>query len=380
MIHEKEQLKPFTLQPRMTRKLVRTAVIGTSPWAELMHYWGLKNREEVEFVAICGKNLQKCSELAKKFDVPYFFNDYREMLRKINPEVVIIVTPHFEHKIMTLDCLENGSHVICEKPLGLNQEEAKELFQTAEKFKRKHLTFYTLRGTPGIRYIKKMIEEESIGRCFHISISYLSGSWQDLNRPGTWKMKNSFAGGGALIDRGSHIFDLLHWWFSPIKRVIGNLTTFGKTRSMPNGDDKVDTDDASSILATLESGEQASIQVSRVAGGWKNHLRIEIYGSKGSLVFENEDANAKLGKIWGATNNQKSFQLIDIPKKFQEEWNEKHPSPGIHKCLTNSFFESIRDNTIKVSPNFEDGWHIQKIICAIKKSFQSKNWEELESK
>ncbi|MBI3362896.1 MAG: Gfo/Idh/MocA family oxidoreductase [Chloroflexi bacterium] len=357
---------------------IRTAVIGTSWWADGAHLPSLKARDDVDVVAIAGRNTQRLGEIAAKYSIPAPFADYREMLATARPEVCVILTPHFEHHPMALAALEAGAHVICEKPLALSASEAAEMLARAAELGRKHLVFFTYRGVAGTRFVKQLIDGGYVGRLHHVSACYLHGSWLDASRPASWKTeREGGASGGVLGDLAPHVIDMLQWWFGDIGRVAGVKSTFIAERpTRAGGTSRVVTDDATAFAAEFKGGGQALAQVSRVAYGRYNYQRVEIYGSEGALVFDYERSLAHIGQVSGARRGEGDLKPLIIPPDLTESLAGPDTFPALHRRLTDPFFASLRGGPPS-APNFADGLAVQKVIDAVILSNETGRWEDV---
>jgi predicted dehydrogenase len=292
------------------------------------------------------------------------------MLAQLRPQVVLILTPNHLHHPMTMNALEAGAGVICEKPLALNASEAEEMLAVAREKGRRHLTFYTYRGLGGTRWVKQLISSGYVGRLHHVSASYLHGSWLDSDRESSWKTDRARSGYGVLADLGSHLIDLLHWWFGEIVQVAAGLEIFIPSRPGSDGSEvQVTTDDSAEILAQFQGGGQAMIQVSRVAPVRHNFMRIEMYGDQGSLVFEYEDDLAYVGRVSGARVGDESFHPLPVPDSLVKDLEGADRFPAVHASVTEGFF---RDHN--TGPTFADGVRAQRVIDAAARSATSRRW------
>jgi len=355
---------------------VRVAVIGTSWWADGAHLPGLRANPVVDVVALCGRNPDRLAQMAARFNIPRTFTDYHQLLAEVRPEVVMVLTPNYEHAPMTLAALEAGAHVICEKPLALNVAEAEQVLARAEALGRRHLTFLTYRGMPAPRFVKQLIEQGWLGRLHHAQASYLHGSWLDPNRPATWKTTRAQGGSGVLGDLGAHVIDLLQWWFGPMARVAGSLQTFIHERPRADGRRaRVETDDAAAFVAEFAQSGQATVQLSRVAPGRHNYQRMELYGSKGVLVYEYDEPMAHVGRVSGAEGAHGEPQSLPIPPEMSAGFAGPETFPAVHRALIDPFLASLRTAGPTPAPSFADGLATQRVIDAVARSAESGQWE-----
>lgn len=355
---------------------IRMAVIGTSWWAEGAHLPAVCAHPDLELVALCGRNGARLAEMAAKFGAPRTFTDYGQMLAEARPEVVLLLVPNYQHHPMTRAALDAGAHVICEKPLALTAAEAGEMLAHAERLQRRHLTFLTYRAMPGPRFIKQLIEQGYLGQLHHAQAAYLHASWLNPERPASWKTSKATSGSGVLHDLGPHVLDMLQWWLGPVARAAGSLQTFIHERPRADGTRaKVETDDALACMLEFAAGGQATVQLSRVAPGRHNYQRIELYGSRGVLVYEYEQELAHVGRISGAAAHSGEVQNIPIPPEMAAGFAGPETFPAIFNELTRGFFASVRNSGPSSAPSFVEGLAVQKVIDAVLRSAENGRWE-----
>ena len=202
-------------------------------------------------------------------------------------QVVSILTPNFLHYSMAKSLLENGFHVICEKPLTTTHEEAKELRSLVQKSGLVFAVTYTYTGYPTIRKIREMISEGAIGEVQKVDAQYYQG-WinpiihQGETRMDTWRLDPKKSGISCCIgDIGTHAFDMLEYLTQlKIDRVLADLNYL-------YDDNKMDID--GSILIRCTNGVKGIIRTSQIATGENNNFAVMIYGKKGGLKWEQEN-------------------------------------------------------------------------------------------
>ena len=202
-------------------------------------------------------------------------------------QVVSILTPNFLHYSMAKSLLENGFHVICEKPLTTTHEEAKELRSLVQKSGLVFAVTYTYTGYPTIRKIRDMISEGAIGEVQKVDAQYYQG-WinpiihQGETRMDTWRLDPKKSGISCCIgDIGTHAFDMLEYLTQlKIDKVLADLNYL-------YDDNKMDID--GSILIRCTNGVKGIIRTSQIATGENNNFAVMIYGKKGGLKWEQEN-------------------------------------------------------------------------------------------
>ena len=202
-------------------------------------------------------------------------------------QAVSILTPNFLHYPMAKSLLENGFHVICEKPLTTTYAEAKELRSLVQKSGLVFAVTYTYTGYPTIRKIREMISQGAIGEVQKVDAQYYQG-WinpiihQGETRMDTWRLDPKKSGISCCIgDIGTHAFDMLEYLTQlKIDRVLADLNYL-------YDDNKMDID--GSILIRCTNGVKGIIRASQIATGENNNFAVMIYGKKGGLKWEQEN-------------------------------------------------------------------------------------------
>ena len=205
-------------------------------------------------------------------------------------QAVSILTPNFLHYPMAKSLLENGFHVICEKPLTTTYAEAKELRSLVQKSGLVFAVTYTYTGYPTIRKIREMISQGAIGEVQKVDAQYYQG-WinpiihKSETRMDTWRLDPKKSGISCCIgDIGTHAFDMLEYLTQlKIDRVLADLNYL-------YDDNKMDID--GSILIRCTNGVKGIIRTSQIATGENNNFAVMIYGKKGGLKWEQENPRA----------------------------------------------------------------------------------------
>ena len=229
-------------------------------------------------------------------DQSRIYNDFEEMIdaeskvdfsEKI--EAVCILTPNFLHFPMAKKFLENGFHVICEKPLSISLKQAQELKSIKDS---KNLVFavtHTYTGYPMVRQMTKMISEGIIGDIQRVDSTYFQGWINDIihdkdKRNSTWRLNPEVSGiSSCLADIGTHAFNMLELVCGmKVKKILADLNNLYE-------DNPLDID--VSVLVRMENGCKGTIRSTQIATGLENNLNISVYGSKGSLSWEQENPN-----------------------------------------------------------------------------------------
>jgi predicted dehydrogenase len=351
---------------------VRVGVVGTSGYADWMHLPNLKSHPRAEIVALCGRNRDRADEMAGKYAIPHVFTDYRAMLEKGGLEAVVIAAPDDLHYPITLEALNAGLHILCEKPMALTAEQGREMLARAEAARVKHMIFFTLRGSPWHRYLRELIEEGYIGRCYHCHIEHMMGFGRNGLRGWVFDSRRSLGVLGAL---GSHAIDTARWLVGDMTRVNAHLTTF---RSAPDLEGSPEPANASALL-TVEfmDGAQGTLHASAMAHVGERTVvqKVMLYGEAGTLEAEFSFLG---GKIHGARQDEPGLQPLPVPDRFWGEADKNDFTDVFRKQPVGDrlFIDAILEDR-PVTPDFYDGLKVQEVIDAAIESDRTGQWISL---
>ena len=356
-------------------KQIGVAIIGCGGVTLQNHLPGLALCPEVKLTALCDTN-PACLETARQqTGVSVTSTDYNEILKRDDVQAVIIATPNVVHPPIALAAIAQGKHVLCEKPLALNYADAKAMADAADKANVRHMTAFTYRFVPAMRYLSHAIKRGDLGTPYH----YRSCRLQDWGtRPLGWRQVKKLAGTGELGDMLSHRIDFAHHLVGPMKRLVANTKNLTPMRSgQPN-----DTDDWVAILAEFKNDATGVLESSKLASGrnesWRSLDYVEINGSERSFVFTTGSWNTlQTGKAGGT-----GLETIEIPAEFwMVPGSPRDPKQGDPLVTFRydqawDFIEAIRTGR-PCSPSFHDGAAAQKVMDAAVRSAETKQWVEL---
>lgn len=208
-------------------RTVRVGIIGCGGIANGKHMPALKKIEGVEMVAFCDIIEERAQKAAEQFGIEgaKVYTDYKELLQDASIEVVHVCTPNRSHSFITVDALEAGKHVMCEKPMAKTYAEAKKMLDTAERTGKKLTIGYQTRWRGDAQYLKKCCENDELGEIYYARAIALR-----RRAVPTWGVfLNEYEqGGGPLIDIGTHALDLTLWMMNNYKPKMVVGTKFKK--------------------------------------------------------------------------------------------------------------------------------------------------------
>ena len=202
---------------------LRIGLIGAGDVARAAHMPSFADNPKAEVVAVADPDTQSAQSVASKYGIPQVVEDYHEILDDPSVATVDVCAPHFLHYPITMDALNAGKHVICEKPIAMNLEEADRMIETAHELGLWLLITLNERFLPAHRKIKELITDGRLGKPFLMNASLAGDVLLLMNDAYHWKGTWDRAGGGAFFDTGTHIVDLMHYWFGEPNTVTATL-------------------------------------------------------------------------------------------------------------------------------------------------------------
>lgn len=263
---------------RWDMKKLRFAIIGSGSIAPT-HAEALALIPQAELRAVYTRSADKGRQFAARFGCDCY-TAYDELLARPDIDAVSLCTPSGTHAALTIAAAKAGKHVIVEKPIDITLEQADAMMEACAAYHVKLGVIFQRRFSPGVLRLKEMLDAGKLGRILYggcyVKIYrsqeyYDSGAWR-----GTWAMD----GGGVLMNQGIHYIDMLQYLAGPVHEVNGICRTLGHER--------IDVEDTAVARLEFMSGALGVIEATTNAyPGLVS--RIDIYGSEGTAVVENDE-------------------------------------------------------------------------------------------
>ncbi len=193
--------------------MLRIGIIGAGAVVQGAHVKAFLGRTDVAVSGIADPCEAFRSRVGAALGCDRLHGDYRSLLEDRSIDALDICLPHFMHEAVVLDAFSAGKDVILEKPIALDLGQADRMIAAAAKAGRKFYVALNERFWPAHRKLKEMIEDGGLGKPFLATAQLIGDELRRMNDPESWKGDWAKAGGGALIDTGTHIVDLMLWWF-----------------------------------------------------------------------------------------------------------------------------------------------------------------------
>ncbi len=271
---------------------IRIGFIGAGAIITRGHIPNFQRQSGVALAAICDTNLVRAQEAAAAAGIPNAYSDYRELCASPDVDAVVIGVPNAFHAPAAIAALEHGKHVLCEKPLATSVADGEQMVALAQQ---KGLVLaVNMSNRPRAEYvaIQQFIAAGHLGKPTFAFGRMMRRS--GIPGYGSWFTRKELAGGGATMDIGVHVLDMVMWalGFPEITSVRGEVVAVHGPRELGLGGwgmDRVpggtfDVDDYAAIHARMAGGGLVTVEVSWALHG-RNEERIQIAGDQGGVDF-----------------------------------------------------------------------------------------------
>ena len=284
-------------------------------------------------------------------------NDWRKAISDPDVEIVVVATPTQFHQEIARAALSSGKHVLCEKPLARNPEEAFQIVQIARISGKVLKTGFNYRHLPHVRKARELIDSGAIGKPLFMRCHFGHGG-----RPGfdqEWHTDPQISGGGVLLEQGIHVMDLIRHLLGEPSRVMAHRSAFYWSLR--------EIEDNCFCLFETKEHQVAQIHVSWTQ--WRNSFQMEIFGTNGYLKLQGRDGHYGSPAITWAKRNvdhsrpQEESLEFDQGDDWRLEWKE--------------FLSAITENR-QPQGSGQDGLYAQLMIEKAYESAAAGKWLDFE--
>ena len=275
---------------------IRLGIVGANAergsWGTRAHIPAIKALPDYELKAICTAHQETAEAAQQAFGSELAFHDYNTMFAHPDIDLVAVVVRAPTHHEITMAALRAGKDVFCEWPLGANLREAEEMAELADKQGVRTIVGLQARSDPAVMYMKHLIDDGYIGDPMTVQMTLLQAGSTERNQARLWSTTKE-AGANPMTIAGGHNIDALCFCLGEFTEIAGRVATQVKRAKVTETGEMVEVTAPDNVLVTgaLESGALASVAIGQVpfhgSGGW----RMDVYGTKGTLMASGGQAN-----------------------------------------------------------------------------------------
>lgn len=372
---------------------IRVGIVGTQfmgrahtkAYQDILNFLDLPVKPVLR--AACDINQSDLDSFAKRFGWQTTETSWEKMVARDDIDLIDICTPNFIHMPIAVAAAGAGKHILCEKPVAMTADEAQRMLNAARQADVRNMVAFNYRRVPALALARQLIEQGKIGRVFHFNAVYYQDWLVDPDFPFVWRHDIKKGGSGAHGDMNAHTVDLARFLVGEIKTVCAAEEIFIKERrqSGGKGTGTVTADDAMYFLARFSDGALGSFMATRFATGRKNFLRLEIFGSEGSLLFNLERLNELQFYSKSDAATEQGFQNILVTESDHPYVKNWWP-PGHIIGWEHTFIHEISDLLLAIArkepvyPDFYDGLRCQQVLDAVCESAKEERWVDIPKK
>lgn len=374
---------------------LKAAVIGAG-FMGRTHVEALRRLGTVELAAVAGISEAEAQSFAAAMGVEKAAPSVDALLA--DPEIhgVHICTPNATHFPIAMKALEAGKHVLCEKPLAMSADEARQMKEVADKNKLCHATNHNLRYYGGTQQIRRMIQNGDLGEILVVQGTY-SQDWLLYDTDFNWRILRKHNGPLRVVgDIGSHWMDMIqHVTGLSITKLCADLNIVHKTRKQPKvavetfagktlrpedyNQVKIDTEDFGMVMLHMGPRCRGAYTVSQVSAGCKNRFEIQIFGTKSGVIWNQERPD----ELWIGRRNEPNGILMKDASLYYPEAASYVDYPGghgegypdTHKMLFKRFWARVANPKQPIEyPTFADGLRGMELLEKVIESNKTRGW------
>jgi len=260
---------------------VRIGLLGYGKVANL-HAEAIRGLPNGELVSVCGRNRARRGEFAAKWKISSR-DTAAEMAELDKADLVIVTTPHLQHRDGCLEAIEAGCHVLVEKPMATSTAQCDEMIAAAKNKARLLSVVGQRRWFPSCVRIKEAIDAGKIGKPSLLQLTILGWRDEAYYKSDPWRGSWAAEGGGILINQAPHQIDLMNWFMGPIDEIQGYWDNFNHPY--------IDVEDSAVAVLKFKNGGLGSVLVSNSQNPGI-YAKVHVHGSSGASLGVQTDSGA----------------------------------------------------------------------------------------
>jgi predicted dehydrogenase len=352
-----------------------------------LYYPGAAHRAHL--VGVCTTRPETAEQASQEAEIPFWTTQVEELIHHKDVDVIDCCVPNYLHHAVAMAAIRAGKPIIVEKPLALNAAQAGEISEAALQAGVPVGMIFNYRFIPAIMRARQLIDEGFLGEVYDFQIEYLHTGYQNPARPMGWKLRQAQSGGGALVDLGSHLIDLVRYLLGDFSQVLTTTHTYISQRPVRPGAQEmeaVDVDDAAWMQIRMGSGAQGTLMATRFATGSVDDLNLLIHGQHGALRFQLMEPNW----LWIYDQRIAGEPLGGKRGWIRVETVQNYPGAAVPPArsfigwtrpMAQNLYEflSAVSRSEEPKPSLSDGLAVQRVLDAAYASSRENRWVQVVS-
>ena len=329
---------------------IKFAVIGYGNIGK-RHVHHIMANPDAELVGICDLQTEKItSEELKSIPV---FSDHVDMLKQVDAEVINVCTPNYLHSVHTVEALNTGRHVVCEKPMATSSAECQRMIEAAERMDKTIFVVKQNRYNEPVQQVKKLLNENALGAIYFVNINCFWNRNEYYYNESSWRGKKC-DDGGCLFTQFSHFIDILYYLFGDIDGVQGKVKNFNHPYT--------EVEDSGAFVIENKQGSIINFNFSTCSYQKNMEGAITILGEKGTVKIGGQYLNT----IEYQHIENKILPAINISAK-SNDYGQYQGSMSNHDRVIDNVIKTLRGQE-KAMTNAYEG---KKVVEIIEKMYSS---------
>tara|TARA_B100000989_G_scaffold299054_1_gene292585 strand:+ start:3975 stop:5030 length:1056 start_codon:yes stop_codon:yes gene_type:complete len=311
---------------------------------------GENNIKGAKLVAVCDPNLEKCIDIASKYDIPHY-EDMHKMMLSEDIDVAVVLTPSGMHASNVIELSKYGKHIIVEKPMALKLKDADLMIEACRKNKCLLFVVKQNRFNVPVKKLRQAIEENRFGKIFMGTTRVRWARHQEYYDQDEWR-GTWLNDGGVLTNQASHHIDLLEWMLGEVDSVFARST---------QAIAKIETEDTAVVILNFKNGSLGIIEATTATRPKDLEGSLSIMGEKGSVV------------IGGFSVNKMNTWNFEDPTADDKEVIERFSEnpPNVYGFGHKSYYDSVVDCINNDGKDIVDGKEGRKSLQLINAIYHS---------
>jgi UDP-N-acetyl-2-amino-2-deoxyglucuronate dehydrogenase len=330
-------------------KKLKFALIGCGRISK-NHFDALSSIPEADFVSCCDILKDRAEEAAQLYDIPSVYTNYREMLTKEHIDAVAICTPSGLHPEMGIEAARHHIHVISEKPMALNIQDADALINACDEHKVKLFVVKQNRLNTTMQLLKRAIEKNRFGKIYLAQSNVFWQRPQSYYDQAPWRGTHALDG-GAFLNQASHYVDALYWLLGDVKSVRAEMATMARN---------IEAEDTGTAILHFKNEALATINVT---------MLTYPRNFEGSITILGETGTVKVGGV--AVNKIEKWEFEDYDDDDKIIADSNYQPPNIYGFGHKPYYLNVISTLLETEEPFTNGRDGRKSVEIIQAIYES---------
>ncbi|MFG3022311.1 Gfo/Idh/MocA family protein [Streptomyces sp. NPDC048254] len=361
---------------------IRVGIVGVG-WGSMVQVPAFRAAGGYEVAALCARRAERVAEAGRRWGIADVSTDWRAFVQRPDLDVISVCTPTDLHHDQVLTALKAGKHVLCEKPVAVHEPEARAMAEAAEAAGVATAVCFESRWTREKLPVWERVSDGMLGDPYFARVAIAADYWHPSHPLQSEWMYRLEHGGGYLLGMAAHDIDFLCCLFGEPEAVCADVRATLPARVRPDGTSfAADADDTVSLLLRMRSGLHATLSLTVMGLHTDSRYRFEAFGSEGALdiegtLFEGRVRAGGVGddglrEVAGSDRMPLDGDADAIPQRGRRAT----PIRALALMLED-WLPALRGGRAPGVPTLRDGWLVQRVIDAARRSSAGEGWVSL---